>query len=69
MIACTTYGKFQEQMNSYYRRTGSKLQFMEMINRMLAKGLLDPHPAHFRIPADAMAMSDEDLIFLWTPFQ
>ncbi len=64
MIACTTYGKFQEQMNSYYKRTGSKLQFMEMMNRMLAKGLLDPHPAHFRIPADAMAMSDEDFDIL-----
>lgn len=60
MLAYTTYGKFQDEMNNYYQRTGSKLQFMEMINRMLTKGLMDSHPTHFRIPEDSMAMTDEE---------
>ena len=60
MYVYTTYGKFQEEMNTYFHRTESRLQFMEMIQRMLAKNLMDSHPVHIRIPEDAMAISDEE---------
>lgn len=60
MYVYTTYGKFQEEMNSYHKKTGSKLQFMEMMFRMQAKGLMDTRPTHTRIPEDAMALSDEE---------
>ena len=56
----TTYGKLQKEMNSYYERTGSKLQFIEMVNRMETKGLLDSTPSPLRIPDDAMSFSDEE---------
>lgn len=60
MVGYTTYGKFQQEMTSYYKKTGSKLQFMEMIGRMQAKGLLDSVPTNVRFPEDAMAISDEE---------
>ncbi|WP_026665273.1 helix-turn-helix transcriptional regulator [Butyrivibrio sp. FC2001] len=60
MQAYTTYGKFQKEMNAYYKRTGSKLQFIEMIQRMEEKGLLDKTPTRVHIPEDAMAMNDDD---------
>ncbi len=56
----TTYGKYQSEMNNYYRRTGSKLQFTEMMMRMYEKGLLDLSPVRVHIPEDAMAMSDDE---------
>ncbi len=56
----TTYGRFQEEMNNYYKRTGLKLQFMEMISRMQQKGLLGERPINVRIPETAMEMSDEE---------
>ncbi len=56
----TTYGKFQNEMNEYYKRTGLKLQFTEMINRMEEKGLMDTVPTRIHIPEDSMSMSDED---------
>ena len=56
----TTYGKFQKEMDAYYKKTGLKLQFTEMIARMSEKGMMDPVPIRVTIPEDAMAMSDEE---------
>ncbi len=56
----TTYGKFQNEMNSYYKRTGMKLQFTEMMQRMNEKGLLSTSPSFFRLPADALSVSDDE---------
>lgn len=60
MQVFTTFGKFQSEMDSYYKRTGHKLQFIEMMTRMYEKGMLDPIPTRIHIPEDAMALSDED---------
>ena len=60
MAGYTTYGKFQEEMNSYHKRTGLKLQFIEMISRMEQKGLLEHTPTAVRIPEDAQGLSDEE---------
>ena len=60
MRGYTTYGKFQEEMNKHYHRTGIKLQFMEMIERMMENGLMDDAPIPIRIPENAMDMSDEE---------
>ncbi len=60
MTKYTTYGKFQNEMNSYYSRTGMKLQFTEMIQRMEEKGMMDSAPSFCRIPLDALSMNDED---------
>ncbi|BBF42780.1 two-component response regulator yesN [Lachnospiraceae bacterium KM106-2] len=40
MLKYTTYGKFQEQMNQYYKRTGNRMQFNEMVRYMSQKDLL-----------------------------
>lgn len=60
MVINTTYGKFQNEMNAYYKRTGLKLQFIEMIDRMYEKGMMDSTFSRIHIPEDAMAMSDEE---------
>lgn len=60
MVINTTYGKFQNEMNAYYKRTGLKLQFTEMIDRMYEKGMMDSTFSRIHIPEDAMAMSDEE---------
>ncbi|WP_026512136.1 MULTISPECIES: AraC family transcriptional regulator [unclassified Butyrivibrio] len=60
MIKYTTYGKFQSEMNSYYKRTGMKMQFPEMIARMDEKGLMDQSPSYVRIPLDSLSMDDEE---------
>lgn len=56
----TTYGKFQKEMNDHYKKTGIKLQFMEMIERMTEKGLMDEAQTPIRIPDKAMEMSDDE---------
>ncbi len=56
----TTYGKFQSEMDSYYKRTGHKLQFVEMLMRMNDKGLLDTVPPRFPVHENALSLSDEE---------
>lgn len=60
MNGYTTYGKFQSEMNDYYKRTGLKLQFMEMIQRMEQKGLMESKPIPIRVPEEVMELSDEE---------
>ncbi|MBO6127948.1 MAG: helix-turn-helix transcriptional regulator [Pseudobutyrivibrio sp.] len=60
MNVITTYGKFQNEMNEHYARTGLKLQFTEMISRMQEKGLLDSRPTRINIPDNAMLISDDE---------
>ncbi len=60
MKVYTTYGKFQHEMNDYYKRTGNKLQFVEMVARMDEKGMMETTPIRIHIPEDAMAINDED---------
>ena len=60
MKGYTTYGKFQSELNNYYKRTGNKLQFVEMMNRMDQKGLLEPNPIAVRISDDATGLTDEE---------
>ena len=60
MIVYTTYGQFQREMNEYYKRTGSKLQFPEMMRRMHKKGLLEKVPPRINVPDEAMIIDDEE---------
>ena len=60
MVGYTTYGAFQKEMNRYYKRTGNKLQFMEMIWRMHDQGLMEQQPSPLRIPDNVLDFSDED---------
>ncbi|MCD8023222.1 MAG: AraC family transcriptional regulator, partial [Lachnospiraceae bacterium] len=39
-----TYGDFQNHLTSYYHRTGSRMQFWEMMNFLYQKGLLSEEP-------------------------
>ncbi|WP_044935600.1 AraC family transcriptional regulator [Pseudobutyrivibrio sp. LB2011] len=60
MNVYTTYGKFQNEMNAYYKRTGLKLQFTEMIKRMHEKGLMDVGPTRLSISEDSLYIDDEE---------
>ncbi len=60
MIGYTTYGKFQNEMNTYFKKTGNRLQFMEMIWRMQEHGLMDDTPSPVRVPENILDMSDEE---------
>lgn len=41
-----TYGEFQQYMKDYYFRTGSRMQFIEMVHYLDHKGLLYAKPPH-----------------------
>ena len=60
MNVYTTYGKFQNEMNAYYKRTGLKLQFTEMMKRMQEKGLMDIGPTRLSISEDSLYVDDEE---------
>ena len=60
MNVYTTYGKFQNEMNAYYKRTGLKLQFAEMMKRMNEKGLMDVGPTRLSISEDSLYVDDEE---------
>jgi len=59
MEVYTTYGKFQNEMNTYYNRTGLKLQFTEMIKRMYEKGLMDTVPTRINATDDSLYADDD----------
>lgn len=56
----TTYGAFQAQMNDFYRRTGSMMQFPEMMSYMASHGLLSSEKPVFHAPEGYEFMSDAD---------
>ncbi len=56
----TTYGAFQAQMNSFYQRTGSMMQFPEMMQYMASHGLLSPQKPAFHAPEGYEFLPDAD---------
>lgn len=67
MVYSTTYGKFQSEMKDYFKRTGSRLQFPEMIRMMYEKDLLDkdvkainPKEERYELTLKASSMTDEE---------
>lgn len=56
-----TYGEFQSYLKNYYMRTGSRMQFPEMIDYLYRKGLLSKEPPA-TLPANRMfgEMSDAE---------
>lgn len=59
MNVYTTYGKFQNEMNEHYKRTGIKLQFTEMMARMHERGLMDSLPSRVNVPDEYLSLDDE----------
>ena len=41
----TSFGTLQEELRSYYHRTGKRMQFIEAVDSLSAKGLLSSSPA------------------------
>lgn len=60
MIGYTTYGRFQKEMNSFFKETGNRLQFTEMTTRMAERGMLQDKPIVVHIPDNTMDMTDEE---------
>ena len=56
----TTYGAFQAQMKDFYERTGTMMQFPEMMRYMAAHGLLSPTPPPYAIPEGYEFLSDAE---------
>ncbi|WP_242622802.1 AraC family transcriptional regulator [Lachnoclostridium sp. Marseille-P6806] len=56
----TTFGAFQAEMKSYYTRTGSRLQYPEMIRYMAQHGLMTEKMPEYKIPDDICSMSDPE---------
>ena len=56
----TTYGKLQNEMTAYYKRTGMKLQFIEMMHRMQKKGLMDTTPTRMNVSEEFLYVDDEE---------
>ncbi|MCD8007588.1 MAG: AraC family transcriptional regulator [Clostridiales bacterium] len=58
-----TYGEFQKHLTNYYQKTGSKMQFMEMIRWLFQEGLLSEVAPEPPITAQKVIsdMSDEEI--------
>lgn len=56
----TTYGAFQREMKAFYERTGSMLQFPEMMQYMLSHGMLQEGNPSWKPPEGYEFMTDED---------
>lgn len=60
MVGYTTYGKLQTELKNYFLKTGTKLQFTEMTNRMAELGMLTDIPAEFKIPRNFETMDEDE---------
>lgn len=55
-----TYGEIQKQMKEYFKRTGNKMQFHEIVQYVFKKGLCQEMTTPLKIHADIDLMSDEE---------